>query len=60
MYTGDADFRSRDIILSFNTTNLATLCFGIPIIGDVLYEGDEQFLVKFGNLLVQLSKPALQ
>ena len=50
MYTGNTDFRSTNINLSFNTTNLTTLCFSIPIIGDILYEGDEQFLVTFGNL----------
>ena len=34
----------------FNTTNSSTVCIDVPIVGDTLYEGNEQFLVTFGNL----------
>lgn len=34
----------------FDTTNTNRVCVNIPIIEDILYEGDEQFLVTFGNL----------
>ena len=37
--------------MTFVTTNTSSrLCADIDIIGDDVYEGDEQFLVTFGNL----------
>ena len=49
-FTGNSDFVASDKSISFNTTNSSRICVSIPIIGDILYEGDEQFLVTFGNL----------
>ena len=35
----------------FETTNTSSrLCVNIDIVRDIVYEGDEQFLVTFGNL----------
>ena len=34
----------------FDTTNTSRTCVDIPIVEDILYEGNEQFLVRFGNL----------
>ena len=50
MYVGDSDFDSSDITLLFNTTSSNRLCFSLQIIGDTLYEGNEQFLLIFDNL----------
>jgi hypothetical protein len=44
------DFDSNRTTLFFNTTSSDTLCFDPQIIGDALYEGNEQFLLTFGNL----------
>ena len=39
------------ITLTFEASSTGSmLCVNITIIGDTIYEGDEQFLVTFGNL----------
>ena len=49
--TGDVDFDADNRTLFFEIRNTSSrLCVDIDIIGDVIYEGDEQFLVTFGNL----------
>ena len=48
---GDSDFDSRPRMQTFVASSMgARLCVNITIIGDIIYEGDEQFLVTFGNL----------
>ena len=49
-HTDNSDFDSGDITLLFNTTDSNRLCFDPQIIGDILYEGNEQFLLTFRNL----------
>ena len=49
-YAGNSDFDGSNTILLFDTTSSNRLCFDPQIIGDTLYEGDEQFLLTFGNL----------
>ena len=49
---GDSDFDSTSIMQTFTASSTGrTLCVNITIIGDTIYEGDEQFLVTFGNSL---------
>ena len=49
--TGDTDFLSSPITQTLEASEVGhTLCANISIIGDTLYEEDEQFLVTFGNL----------
>ena len=49
--TGYYDFSSSTITQTFQASDVGTRnCANIPFFGDTIYEGDEQFLVTFGNL----------
>ena len=49
--TGNNDFLSSPITQTFQASHMDTKhCAKITLIGDTIYEGDEQFLVIFGNL----------
>ena len=48
---GNGDFDSMSKMQTFAASSTGSmLCVNITLIGDSIYEGDEQFLVKFGNL----------
>lgn len=47
---GGTDFDDGNITLNFNTSSSSRVCFDPRIIEDSMYEGDEQFLLTFGNL----------
>ena len=49
--TGNSDFVSSPITQIFQASDMGTRhCANITLIEDTRYEGDEQFLVIFGNL----------
>ena len=48
--TGDSDFDSDEQRVPLGPSdNSSRLCVEIMIIDDFIFEGDEQFLVRFGN-----------
>lgn len=52
LFIGNSDFDSMSIMQTFMASSTGrTLCVNITIIDDTIYEGDEQFLVTFGNNL---------
>lgn len=50
-FSGDNDFDLKELSATFIASTAGNkLCVDIPIISDVVYEGNEQFIVKFVNV----------